>query len=50
MINKRDFVLTVGGCISFADLDDITRERLKDAISSIIEERYCEIDEEIKRL
>lgn len=36
--------------ISFSSLDDITRERIKSALRSIIDERYCEIEEEIKRL
>lgn len=37
-------------CVSFANLDDATRVRLKAAIITVIDERYSEIDEEIKRL
>lgn len=36
--------------VSFSSLDDITREIIKTALCSIIDERYCEIEEEIKRL
>ena len=36
--------------LSFANFDDITRERLKTAILSVIDERYYEIEDEIKSL
>lgn len=36
--------------ISFSNFDDTTRERLRSAIRSVIDERYNEIEEEIKKL
>ena len=36
--------------VSFAALDDITREKIKKAIRDVINERDREIDDEIKRL
>lgn len=48
--NKKTGFYNDGNSISFADLDDITRERLEAAMLSVIDARDCEIDEEMKRL
>lgn len=55
MFSKRKRDQDTGFCydgdyVSFANLDDTTREKIKAAILSIIDERYSEIEDEIKRL
>lgn len=55
MFSKRKHDQKTGFCyesdyLSFCVLDDTTREKIKAAILSIIDERYSEIEEEIKRL
>ena len=51
---KKDDQIT-GFCyeaeyLSFVNFDDVTRERLKSAILSVVDERYSEIEDEIKKL
>ena len=55
MFSKRKRDQETGFCydgdyVSFANLDDTTGEKIKAAILSVIDERYSEIEDEIKRL
>ena len=55
MFSKRKHDQKTGFCyesdyLSFCVLDDATREKIKAAILSIIDERDSEIEDEIKRL
>lgn len=55
MFSKRKHDQKTGFCyngdyVSFAHLDDITKDKLKTAILAVINDRYNELNDEIEKL